>query len=298
MLRTEWTSVGELRALVHVPDEPVAALVLVDGSGEGCCDDWGGWAERIADLGAVVLTHDRPGCGGSPGDFLTQTLDDRVAEEREALAVLRKHPAVTGPVGLLGFSQGGWVGMLAAGNHGDPADFLVSLSGPGVGPAAQDRHRIEVEVRAAGLPDEQVAAAIDWIDERTRRLRAGEDPAGVLELQRRHAERPWYEPATRYFDTVDMLAYLARLIDFEPAAVLPEVRCPALALFGGADPLVPVPASVAAWVAGAPRLAGLAVFPGADHGLFVADPEPGVDRTSQLAPGFLPMLGSFLRSVG
>jgi hypothetical protein len=48
MLRTEWTTVGELRALVQVPDEPVAALVLVDGSGEGCCDDWGGWAERIA----------------------------------------------------------------------------------------------------------------------------------------------------------------------------------------------------------------------------------------------------------
>ncbi len=160
---------------MHVPDEPVAALVLVDGSGEGCCDDWGGWVERIAELGAVVLTHDRAGCGGSPGNWLTQTLDDRAAEEREALAVLRKHPAVTGPVGLLGFSQGGWVGMLAAAD----ADFLVSLSGPGVGPAAQERHRIEVDVRAAGLPDEQVAAALDWIDERTRRLRAGEDPGSV-----------------------------------------------------------------------------------------------------------------------
>ena len=294
MLRTEWTTVGQLRALVHVPDEPVAALVLVDGSGEGCCDDWGGWVERIAELGAVVLTHDRAGCGGSPGNWLTQTLDDRAAEEREALAVLRKHSAVTGPVGLFGFSQGGWVGMLAAGD----ADFLVSLSGPGVGPAAQERHRIEVDVRAAGLPDEQVAAALAWIDERTRRIRAGEDPAAVVELQRRHAEQPWYEPATRYFDTADMLGYVARLIDFEPATALPDVRCPALALFGAADPLVPVPASVAGWVAGAPRLASLAVFPGADHGLFVADPEPGVDRTSQLAPGFLPMLGGFLRALG
>ena len=62
--------------------------------------------------------------------------------------------------------------------------------------------------------------------------------------------------------------------------------------------LVLVDGSGEGWVAGAPRLAGLAVFPGADHGLFVADPEPGVDRTSQLAAGFLPMLGSFLRSVG
>lgn len=294
MLRTEWTSVGELRALVHVPDEPVAGVVLVDGSGEGRCDDWGGWAERIAALGAVVLTHDRPGCGGSPGDYLAQTLDDRAAEERAALAVLRAHPAVTGPVGLLGVSQGGWVGMLAA----SEADFLVSLSGPGVGPAAQDRHRIEIDVRAAGLPDDQVAEAMDWIDERTRRLRGGEDPSSVLEIQRGHADRPWYETATRYFDTADMLAYIGRLLGFEPAAVLPRVTCPALALFGAADPLVPIPASVAAWVAGAPRLAGLAVFPGADHGLFVAEPEPGVDRTSQLAPGFLPMLGGFLRSVG
>jgi pimeloyl-ACP methyl ester carboxylesterase len=292
--RTEWTSVGELRALVQVPDEPVAGVVLVDGSGEGRCDDWGGWAERIAALGAVVLTHDRAGCGGSPGDWLSQTLEDRAVEERAALAVLRAHPAVTGPVGLLGVSQGGWVGMLAAGD----ADFLVSLSGPGVGPAAQDRHRIEADVRAAGLGDDPVAEAMDWIDERARRLQDGEDPSSVLERQRQHADRPWYETATRYFDSADMLAYLARLIGFEPAAVLPRVTCPALALFGAADSLVPVPASVAAWVAGAPRLAGLAVFPGADHGLFVADPEPGVDRTSQLAPGFLPMLGDFLRSVG
>jgi pimeloyl-ACP methyl ester carboxylesterase len=286
--------VGELRALVQVPDEPVAGVVLVDGSGEGRCDDWGGWAERIAALGAVVLTHDRAGCGGSPGDWLSQTLEDRAVEERAALAVLRAHPAVTGPVGLLGVSQGGWVGMLAAGD----ADFLVSLSGPGVGPAAQDRHRIEADVRAAGLGDDPVAEAMDWIDERARRLQDGEDPSSVLERQRQHADRPWYETATRYFDSADMLAYLARLIGFEPAAVLPRVTCPALALFGAADSLVPVPASVAAWVAGAPRLAGLAVFPGADHGLFVADPEPGVDRTSQLAPGFLPMLGGFLRSVG
>ena len=294
MLRTEWTSVGPLRALLHVPDRPVAGIVLVDGSGDGECDDWGGWAERIAELGAVVLTHDRAGCGGSPGDWLTQTFEDRAAEERTALRVLRDHPAVGGPVGLLGFSQGGWVGMLAAAD----ADFLVSLSGPGVGPAAQERYRIELDVRTAGLPDDQVAEALAWIDERTRRLGAGEDPQAVLDAQRRHAERPWYEPATRYFDTAAMLGYVARLIHFEPAEVLPGVRCPALALFGAADSLVPVPASVAGWLSAAPRLEGLGAFPDADHGLFVADPEPGVDRTDQLAPGFLSMLGGFLRSVG
>jgi uncharacterized protein len=297
MTRTEWASVGELRALVHRPDEAppeLPGIVLVDGSGPGRCDDWGGWPERIADLGALVLTHDRIGCGSGSGDWRTQTLEDRAVEERLALDVVRSHPAVTGPVGLMGISQGGWVSMIAAG----AADFVVSLSGPGVGPAAQERYRIEVDLRTAGLPDAAVDEALAWIDERTRRLVAGEDPAQVVAAQQAHADRSWYEPATHDFDSPEMLAYAARMFPFEPAAVLPQVRCPALALFGAADPLVPVPASVAGWVAGAPGLTGIGVFPGADHGLFIADPQPGVDRTSQLAPGFLPMLGGFLQSVG
>ena len=41
---------------------------------------------------------------------------------------------------------------------------------------------------------------------------------------------------------------------------------------------------------------GIAVFPGADHGLFTADPDPAVPRTEQLAPGFLPMVAGFLSS--
>jgi hypothetical protein len=39
---------------------------------------------------------------------------------------------------------------------------------------------------------------------------------------------------------------------------------------------------------------GIAVFPGADHGLFVADPDPAVPRTDQLAPGYLDMVAGFL----
>jgi pimeloyl-ACP methyl ester carboxylesterase len=97
--------------------------------------------------------------------------------------------------------------------------------------------------------------------------------AAVLAAQAGHAGRPWYELATRWFDQPASLAYLARLLDFEPAEVLPRVGCPVLALFGAADSLVPVPASVAAYAAGLPR-------------------------TEQLAPGFLPMLGGFLASVG
>ena len=302
----EWTSVptaiGDLRALMWVPDAPgpLPGIVLVDGSGDGACDDWGEWPERFADCGAVVLAHDKPGCGGSPGNWLEQTFEDRARESLAALAVLRAHPACSGrPVGLLGFSQGGWVALLAA-TEGD-VDFVVSVSGPGVTPEAQDRDRIERELQARGTEPDAIAEAMTWIDERTRRLRAGEPVEDVLADQLLLADRSWYAGTTEYFDNLPALSFLSRLIGFDPAPVLRRVPCPVLALFGAADTLVPVGPSVEVYAANLPKLPGdphgLAVFPGADHGLFTADPDPAVPRTEQLAPGFLPMVAGFLSGL-
>ena len=39
---------------------------------------------------------------------------------------------------------------------------------------------------------------------------------------------------------------------------------------------------------------GFAVFPGANHGLFIADPDPAISRRDQLAPAYLPTLRAFL----
>lgn len=295
------SAVGALHGLLHVPDieGPLPGLVLVDGSGDGAADDWGGWPERLAACGAVVLTHDKPGCGGSPGDWLSQTLTDRAHESLAALDVVRAHPRVSGRgSGLFGVSQGGWVSLLAAAHQPESVDFVVSMSGPGVSPAAQDRVRIERALQAAAIAPEHIEEALVWLDERTALFAAGEQAGAVLARQQEHAERPWYPVVTRHFDSEPMLAFLAGLLAFEPAEVLPGVQCPVLALFGADDSLVPVPESVRAFATFLPERPdhGIAAFPGANHGLFVADPIDGVDRTSQLAPGFLDMVAAFLGS--
>jgi hypothetical protein len=301
----EWTSVptevGDLRACVWAPENagsPLPGVVLADGSGDGACDDWGEWPQRFVDCGSVVLAHDKPGCGGSPGDWTTQSFVERANESLAALEVLRRHPAVAGePVGLLGFSQGGWVSLVAAALDARRVDFVVTISGPGMGLAEQDRFRIERDLRARGVSAEDVSDALSWIDERAQRLLHGEDVVTVLADQERFADRPWYEGATQYFDNPIALAFLARNLDFDLLPWLERVRCPVLALFGGDDTLVPAYASAGSYATHLPSVDGghgIAVFPGADHGLFVADPEPGIARTDQLAPGFLPMLGGFL----
>jgi uncharacterized protein len=297
------TDLGVLRGGVWVPDlpGPLPGIVLVDGSGDGVYDDWGGWPERIADCGAVVLTHDKPGSGGSPGNWMEQDLDDRACETCAAIDVLRSQPEVAGPVGLFGVSQGAWVAFVAAAANPASVDFVVSMSGPGVSVQEQDRHRIEIALRSSELSDDDVDEALAWIDERTRRLLAGEEIDAVIRDQQRFIDRAWASIALQFFDHPASLRFLAGILAFDPVPALARTTCPVLALFGAADTLVPVAASVQAFTTHLPRLAGdpsgLAVFPGADHGLFTADPIEGIDRTSQLAPGFLAMVAGFIAQL-
>ena len=295
---------GDLRAGIWVPDGagPWPGIVLVDGSGDGEYDDWGEWPDRYVGCGAVVLTHDKPGCGGSPGDWTHQTFADRCAESLAALDVLRHHPATAGqPVGFLGTSQGGWVSLLAAAIEPTGPDFVITISGPGVSPARQEHFRIATTLTAAGFEAAAIAEAVAWIDERTERLRDGEAPESVLAAQQAYEDRTWYAMSTQYLDTAPVLGFVARILDFEPVDVLPKVECPVFAAFGGADTLVPVAESIQAyarhlnWDFGNQH--ALAVFPGANHGLFTGDPDPAIPRTSQLAAGYLTMVAAFIERV-
>ncbi len=300
------TIVGDLRAGLWVPDGdgPWPGIVLVDGSGDGTFDDWDSWAARYRDCAAIVLGHDKPGCG-SPGDWTQQTLADRADESLAALAVLRRHPGTAGrPVGFLGVSQGGWVSLLAAAAAaGTPAgpDFVITMSGPGVSPARQEVVRITNLLVEGGYSASESAEALAWIDERTRRLLDGDDPAAILAAQQAYADRRWYADVTRYIDTAAVLGFLARIADFDPAPILPRVSCPVFGAFGGADSLVPAGESIEVyarnlnWEYGSKH--ALAVFPGANHGLFIAPPDPAIPRTSQLAPGYLAMVAGFVDRV-
>jgi pimeloyl-ACP methyl ester carboxylesterase len=199
--------------------------------------------------------------------------------------------------GLYGVSQGGWVALIASAVEAR-IRFVISNSGPGVSPASQDRFRILNDLRQDGQDDTALTEAGRWLDDREDRLLSGQALEEVLTRQETFTGRTWYEITTRYFDTVEMLGFLRRVLDFDPAVILPKVQCPVLALLGASDALVPVPESLAAFsslllpLPGNPH--GIAVFPGAGHGLFMEAPDPAIDRASQLAPGFIPMVQSFI----
>src|ERR1019366_3442337 len=112
------SAMGDMRAVVYYPDSDTP----LPGPCGGC--------------GAVILTHDKPGCGGSPGDWRDQTLAGRASDSLAALEVLRHQPGVDPDrVGFLGISQGGWVSYLAASMAPRAVRHVVTISGAGVSPA-------------------------------------------------------------------------------------------------------------------------------------------------------------------
>ncbi len=310
------TAVGDLGAIIRRPapvveeraegtrlettSTPAATypgVLLVDGSGDGDRYDWGGWPEWLADAGSVTLRHDKPGCGGSPGHWTDQTIEHRALETLAAVRVLRDHPATAGqPIGLYGISQGGWVALLAAALEPETVDFVMIHSGPGTTPAAQERERIEAWVRTEGHDEAAVAEAMAWVERREGLLRGTRSADDILAEQSTYSTRPWFDTVAVPYDSVAMLGFVRGILDFDPTTVMPNVGCPVLALFGGADTVIPVQASLRAFAEHLPEdpRHGFAVFPGADHGLFVAAREEGVPRITQLAPAYLATVRGFL----
>jgi uncharacterized protein len=249
---------------------PFPAVAFVDGSGPAERDSFSEEAEALARAGFASLSWDKPGCGGSGGDWRAQSLQDRAAEALAAVACLAAQDGVDPDrIALLGASQGGWVGPLAA-SQSPAVAAVISLSGSGVSPYAQEAYRVEHMLRDAGVPEEQVAEALAFFHRRADRLRRGDDLAEVAAEQRSHRDAPWYE-VLGDDGTVGHLGFMARIYDYDPAPVLERVGCPVLAIWGQRDLYVPVAASAEAFAAALGRGGNgsfrLEVVPEADHGL-------------------------------
>ncbi|MGI4832305.1 MAG: alpha/beta hydrolase family protein [Janthinobacterium lividum] len=120
------------------PKQPVAAVVLVHGSGQE--KRILGLATQLAEEGIAVLTYDKRGVGESGGVYAgpevgtnnvdAANLDLLAADASAATTALAAHlPAQPGPMGLMGGSQAGWVIPLAA-QRNRAVRFMVLFSGP------------------------------------------------------------------------------------------------------------------------------------------------------------------------
>lgn len=283
---------------------PHPAVVLLHGSGPVGRDGPGYLPpirEHFARNGIAALCYDKPGIGGSTGDWTTQTFDDRAAEALAAVRFLQQQPHIDpGRVGLWGASQGGWIGPLAATRSSNVA-FVIAVSGPGIGVAAQYAYTVEHMLRLDGFPQSQIEQALATVSRHLALLRRGAIDE-LLASQRAIAHEPWFAHLGGE-DSEAELRFMRAILDYDAVPVLERVRCPLLGIWGAGDVLVPAHRSAALFAAALAKAGNdqfrLELFPGADHRIAVIERGTGHEQVEwsparRFAPGYLETMTGWL----
>jgi pimeloyl-ACP methyl ester carboxylesterase len=301
-LRDVTFSNGEvtLAGSLAMPDHrtPSRGVVMIGGSGpsnRNNDDLFPPIRRHLVASGIAVLSYDKRGVGESSGEWLDATMDDLAADAVVALGFLRTQPGVNSEtVGLFGHSEGGWIALRAAAARDDVA-YVVTNSCPGMSPAAQDRYALANAMRSAGgVSEQETDSALAMYD---RLIEAGRRGANFAEAARLLGTENKSSVVADLWADMDerQWEFLRRKQDHDPIPDALRLRCSQLAIFGGADQLVPVADSIhlfgtAACHADRPGRSRLTVevFPGADHRIRLAG--------TRFAPGYLTTVTQWIQA--
>jgi dienelactone hydrolase len=190
MENVNFNSAGvSLEGTVFKPRHPYAAVVMVHGSGQE--KRMVDMASLLAGKGIAVFTYDKRGVGKSGGVYAgpevgTNNVDSSnlnlLALDASAAsnALLAHLPASHVPLGLMGFSQAGWIIPLAA-KKNPAVSFMVLFSGPVVTTLEQLRFQFYTQGNPGFWDTHTEAEAREHIRSDPDRYQfAGTDPQDAL----------------------------------------------------------------------------------------------------------------------
>ena len=257
---------------------PYPAIVLAHGSEDNDRNSFGPVPYVLAGHGYAVLVFDKRGTGASSGSWRDVGLEPLADDVAAAVRLLATRPDVDARrIGIVGFSEGGWVAPLAAART-PLVHFIVTISGGGLTKGDAYVHKARRLAEESGLTgralDSAVAVAETTIAESRARVRGAGSPSG--------------------FD---------RRVAYDPTDDWRRFRGPVLAMAGADDVLEPAARSTA-WLENTLRRAGnldvtVKLFPHGHHSLLL-----GVTGTPsefatmrgihQLVPGYWEVLTGWL----
>ncbi len=231
---------------------PFPAAVLISGSGPQDRDEtifghrpFAVLADYLSQHGIAVLRYDDRGFGESTGDFEPATSADFASDANAVLEYLRGRPEIKrAAVGLIGHSEGGMIGPIAAASNNDVA-FLVLLAGPGT----NTDQLLLSQRRMIGLSQGTSEASLDQGDAVIRdvvvAVRASSDAADAERRLNKLLTTPSLqamgmgEAQREAFVKQSSSAWMRYFINYRPAEFLARVHVPVLALGGSLDHQVP-----------------------------------------------------------
>jgi uncharacterized protein len=212
------------------PGERRPAVVLVPGSGRVDRDEvvagipiFGQLASALADAGYVVIRYDKRGVGQSGGREESATLEDYAEDVRSVVRFMsRRRDVDPRRITVVGHSEGGWTGLLAASREKRIAR-LAMLATPGTTGAALVLEQQQRTLERSALTEAEKQERVALQQKIQQAVLTGTGWDGIPEPLRRQADTPWF----------------ASLLAFDPARVMPRVRQPLLIVQPELDRQVP-----------------------------------------------------------
>jgi hypothetical protein len=246
------------------------AIILVHASGAEDREYLLPFARFLIRRGFAVLGYDKRGVGGSTGDWRNASFQDLAGDVVAAFRYLKARPDIDAEhIGLLGWSQAGWVMPIAAVAAPDIA-FMISISGAAIPTEQTTIDQAQNEMTARGMKRETVDEIIALMKLQYQFARTGqgwEDYANAREkLAARLGRPPDQFPAKRDDPYWGMIR---RQFIYDPVPTLRQLGVPVLALFGELDNNIIATKNAAAWqaalTAGGNKDYTLRILPKANH---------------------------------
>ena len=237
-----WFTQGDvqLEGTLYTPgwSDPVAGVVLVHGSGAESRDEYRFYARFLAQHGIAALAYDKRGVGGSSGRLWATDYEGYATDAAAAVDFLAgRVSSPPGALGIVGFSEGEWVGPLAA-LASDRVAFLAILGASGVSPAQQVSSEMAIRLRQRGFDAAAVEQALLLNEQVYRYQRSGEGADSLRTALESARDQPWFTAASDLPDEVypvEDYAWWRSVMDFDPAPTWERIRVPVLLLKGGRD---------------------------------------------------------------
>lgn len=148
---------GHLDGVLTLPRDAPARGLVVMVHGDGAVDAtqeglYSPWFEGGADAGFATLSWSKPGVGGSTGNWLDQSMQDRAAEVNAAIDWARAQSDIPADrIVLWGASQAGWVIPAVVASR-DDIDGMVMV-GTAINWLSQGRFNLIAELDHAGATE-------------------------------------------------------------------------------------------------------------------------------------------------
>ena len=208
-------------------------VLMVTGSGQQDRDEelfshkpFAVIADALARQGIASLRYDDRGWGDKSVNFADFTTDDFRQDAAAAIPLLRKR---FNKVGILGHSEGGTIAMMLAAEG--KADFIVSLAGMAISGKETLIMQNRQAMSAIGLPKETVDSYCNSISKALDEIASGKKASEINIDDVPVALKPVTIKALQQADT----PYIRHFLTVDVGKLLPEIKCPVLALNGTKD---------------------------------------------------------------